>query len=94
MKRVMRRSRVTRRLEDVGFAADLAGAKAVAEADATKRDRWAVYELESVYGNTVMTVRQVNGEYHVLLVDEPTNRPSAEQIDRVMSRFDDPVGVD
>ena len=88
MKRVMRRNRVTRRLEDVGFAADLAGAKAVAEADATKRDRWAVYELESVYGNTVMTVRQVNGEYHVLLVDEPNNRPSEERIAQIMKRFD------
>ena len=88
MKRVMRRSRVTRRLEDVGFAADLAEAKAVAEADATKRDRWAVYELESVYGNTVMTVRQVNGEYRTLLVDEPNHRPSEERIAKIMKRFD------
>ena len=94
MKRVLRRNRNAVGLTTVGFADCLDEAKTVAEADATKRDRWAVYELEDVRGNVSMTVRQVNGEYHVLLVDDPNARPSEERIESIMSRFDDPVEVD
>lgn len=89
MKRVYRRQRNTPILTAVGYAGTLDEAKRVAEEDATKRDRWAVYEFEQAVGNAVLTVRQVNGEYHVLLVDDPANRPNPEKIEAIMSRFDD-----
>lgn len=90
MNRVMRINRNTPIPSVVGYARDVEEAKAVALTDARAHRRpHTRYYMERFSGDHAwVTVGRHRGVYRVLLVHD--GRPSEEQVEAAMARFDTP----